>query len=60
MFEWENLREIELNIRATTVSKGSVATGYVNHSNHKTAPVNKTAKMPTERLKQTCNVQLIN
>lgn len=60
MFEGENLREIEFNICATVVSKGSVATGYINHSNHKRAPVNKTAKMPTKRLKQTCNLQLIN
>lgn len=42
------------------VSRGSVATGYVNHSNHKTTSVNKVAKMPTQRLKQTCNIQLVN
>lgn len=59
MFEGENLREIEFNIYATIESSGSVATGCMNHSHHRTAPVNM-VKMPAKRIKQTCNKQLIN
>lgn len=55
MFEEENLRGIGFHICAAVVSKGRER-GY----NRKSARADKTAKMPAQGLRQTCNVQLVN
>lgn len=60
MFEGENLREMEFNSCATVESSGGVATGCMNHSHHRTAPVSNKVNMPAKSIKQTCNKQLIN